>query len=81
MEVVFMFSEEGTWSFSDRKNSLTLHHKASPTDPMGASSGPKEEGEQTWEIRRLEREELWLRQQQANGDVWEVHFKPYRCCK
>lgn len=79
----YSYSEEGEWSFIDDKNNISLKYNAAPPSlygNMGTGTQPTTSGEQIWEIRRLEPQELWLRQQQPNGDIWEVHCKPYSCC-
>jgi hypothetical protein len=79
----YSYGEDGKWSFIDDKKSISLKYNAAPPSVygnMGVGTQPTTAGEHIWEIRRLEPNELWLRQQQPNGDIWEVHCKPYSCC-
>ncbi|MEO6304293.1 MAG: hypothetical protein ABIP51_14095 [Bacteroidia bacterium] len=70
------FYESGTWQWIDEKSSVYFKYTVDNSGFAGLSGGPAQPGEYSYEILKLKQKELWFKQIQPNGDVWELHFIP-----
>jgi hypothetical protein len=60
-----MVADEGSWKLGEDKDDITFN-----------SSIYTSSSADTYRILRLKSKELWWKQTQPNGDVWETHFVP-----
>lgn len=60
------FSGSGTWNFSDNKNILRVIISVPTSSPDTVN----------YTILKLKEKELWLKETESNGDVYEYHYVP-----